>query len=290
MRGEKFLQEVWGRTPVWGVGPLVIRDHAHHWDERFLGVREIPEKYEEGAYATYFCPNMFETKRKRDQCLQCTYLWQDLDEVHPLSCDPRPTLSWSTSPGRYQALWLLTGSLNPIEAEGMNRLLNRKVKADKGTWNLTRLLRVPGSYNGKRGCQVTHAQGDLDDDWYLQTEMREILNWDPSRLKKGGSGYILLDSVDPVPVNQPIEDIRRKWSKRLNPHTRRLLFATAPDGHDRSVVAYKLGGMLLKEGVDYDDAFHLLWNSAWGEKYKRRPQEIHRILQKHLAGREEVNE
>lgn len=158
MEGLEFLQFVFGKQPGDGAVSIAYKEHETHWDEQCFDDGGFTLNH--GEYATYFCPNTFEHRRKKEQCLPGVWLWQDLDEVTPQDCDILgypPTLYWETSPNRYQALWLLDSSLPPEELAQLNKALNRRLGADKGTWNLTRLLRVPGSYNGKRGCQVGEA-------------------------------------------------------------------------------------------------------------------------------------
>lgn len=111
----------------------------------------------------YWCPNLFSgPKRKKEFGVGGTVLYQDLDEVTPAECSLSPTYWWETSPGRYQGVWLLDQWLNPLELMRLNKALNREVKADKGTWNLTRLLRVPGSWSSKRSIRVGSARPFAD--------------------------------------------------------------------------------------------------------------------------------
>ena len=59
----------------------------------------------------YWCPSLFEDRRRvMELAMDEHALWADLDEVNPRTIeDYPPTIAWQTSPGRYQALWLITG-------------------------------------------------------------------------------------------------------------------------------------------------------------------------------------
>src|SRR5690606_8075578 len=78
-------------------------------------------------------------------------LWADLDEVDPNTCDPKPHVAWETSTGRYAALWYLDEARDAQEVLHVNRNLTNFLGADPGGWDLTQVLRVPGTVNRKYG-------------------------------------------------------------------------------------------------------------------------------------------
>lgn len=174
MRGTEFLDFVWSHQYSEGVAAIaVMEEEDGEWHEstfdlrKSTGMGELVTGLDEffpagwmdyrGNWATYFCPNLFFRRRKKEQCMPGSWLYQDLDDVSPSSCPIKPTLWWETSPGRYQALWLMEEALPPAELAPLNKALNRACGADKGTWNLTRMLRVPGTPSGKRDCWVSEA-------------------------------------------------------------------------------------------------------------------------------------
>src|SRR5688572_7807154 len=59
----------------------------------------------------YWCPSLFEVpKRQTEHAMDEHALWADLDVVDPHTLKGtqyEPTIAWETSPGRYQALWVL---------------------------------------------------------------------------------------------------------------------------------------------------------------------------------------
>lgn len=157
MQGTEFLQYVWRYQPL-GQAALTIKGDAEDWEQGTIDLPEVPAiDLSLEHYALYFCPNTFKGHRRKRDTLPSRWLYQDLDEIHPYSCPLRPTLWWETSPARYQGLWLLDDHLHPDDLAPLNKALNRACGADPGTWNLTRLLRVPGSWNGKRDCRVSEA-------------------------------------------------------------------------------------------------------------------------------------
>jgi hypothetical protein len=158
--GASFLRHVWSHQPD-GYKFVVYRK-GRFWREACIS----PEDTADFSLVLptsgdlYFTPNVFsEPLRQRQYCLPSRVMYQDLDEVSPGECPLYPDLSWETSLGRYQGLWILESPIEPAEFAALNRGLNRACGADPGTWNLTRVLRVPGSYNGKRRCRVSAAVG-----------------------------------------------------------------------------------------------------------------------------------
>jgi hypothetical protein len=163
VEGEAFLNYIWGLQPQGHV--FLVRRLASLW-------QELPIDFTSPARAValgtkhlnrgdlYFCANAFSgAHRRKESVLPSRLLYQDLDESDPRELPIVPELWWETSPGRWQAVWVLDGLLEAQELAQLNRALNRASHADPGTWNLTRLLRVPGSWNAKRECRVSRAYG-----------------------------------------------------------------------------------------------------------------------------------
>lgn len=102
----------------------------------------------------YFTPCMFLDERRVEQeATTESTLWADMDAADPRKVDGeyRPTIAWESSPGRYQAVWVLAGKLR----EGTswhgkeNHRLTVYLGADPSGWDTTQLLRVPGRPNFK---------------------------------------------------------------------------------------------------------------------------------------------
>jgi hypothetical protein len=163
IEGKDFLEFVWSRQPR-GYACLVFKPKADEWLEYYIRtpidwdrIKALPDYGD-----LYFCPNIFTAKaRRKDLVLPSRVMYQDLDEATPIECPLFPTLWWETSPGRYQAIWVLDVMMEPIDFAAYNRAMNRACNADPGTWDLTRLLRVPGSHNNKRDCLVSAAQDEV---------------------------------------------------------------------------------------------------------------------------------
>src|SRR5205823_811982 len=73
----------------------------------------------------------------------------DLDHGELPDGVPPPSVLIASSPGRLQAYWRLREPVPPPVGERCNRLLGLALGADPSGWDLTQLLRIPGTRNYK---------------------------------------------------------------------------------------------------------------------------------------------
>jgi hypothetical protein len=76
-------------------------------------------------------------------------LWADGDGATIPPSVPPPSAVVETSPGRHHYYWRLTEPCPPAQAEQLNHRIAYALGADKSGWDLTQLLRVPGTPNQK---------------------------------------------------------------------------------------------------------------------------------------------
>lgn len=91
-------------------------------------------------------------KRGKEYCIPANLLWADLDTCNPSDVVPKPHCVIESSPGRFQAIWRLDEKLDPYVAEKYCKRIAYAYRvngADPSGWDLTQLLRVPGTYNHK---------------------------------------------------------------------------------------------------------------------------------------------
>jgi hypothetical protein len=115
------------------------------------------------GYNVYFCPQLLSTKRrKKETVMACPVAWADLDGCPPGALIVPPTILIETSLGRHQALWVFESDITPEAAETISKRVayyHSEQGADKSGWDLTQLLRVPGTRNLKN--PNTHLYVDL---------------------------------------------------------------------------------------------------------------------------------
>jgi hypothetical protein len=131
------------------------------------------DKSEEGR-EVYFCAHLLtEAQRIKENAAAVIALWGDLDGAPVPNGDLKPTAVVESSPGRYHAYWRLEEGIPPKAAEQLNKRLATVIGADPSGFDLTQLLRVPGTtnhkYEGEPGVAVrgiagarSYSPADLD--------------------------------------------------------------------------------------------------------------------------------
>lgn len=147
---ETFLSAIWGDTK--GYVFLPYKDVERIWHETpgipFDGSSVPDVGTEKGDW--YFCPVVFsKPHRQKKYALPTNLLWADLDPVHPDKCRLKPSIAWESSPGRYQALWFINAFVAADDAAALSKRIAYADGADKGGWDVTQVLRIPGTKNYK---------------------------------------------------------------------------------------------------------------------------------------------
>lgn len=212
----------------------------------------------------YWCLHGFSKPRRLKKYAELPkLLYADLDEVDPRKLGTlTPSIAWESSPGRYACLWVL----NDFGSEDVNRRLTYHLKADPGGWDLTQVLRLPGTTNFK----------------YVSTPKVKLL-W------QDGNSYNLKDIEKQLPHqagSKKETDVARglytKYERKMSAWARRQLFKGKPKEGKRSEVLWRLTNELLEAGCTRDEAFELLRVSPWNKFKKRRDgdEQLRRELDK----------
>jgi len=250
----------------------------------------------------YWCPSLFETNRRvMEVAMDEHCLWADLDEVDPRRIDDYPpTIAWETSPGRYQALWLVsTGDLQGASWQGgENQRLTYHLGADVGGWDTTQLLRIPGWRNHKPehrgGIRDGEAGQRLSEPvvgrllWrsgrrYLPDEFEDL----PQVPKQGDFEDILEDQIEAV-------DVKKVWGRvRLKlPAKARDMYGSREVMGDRSANLWWLMRCLADAGCTAVEIVAVLRPTVWN-KFDGRGDELKRLTieaGKAIAGRSDEAE
>jgi len=86
--------------------------------------------------------------RKTENITRIRAIWQDDDEGYDGDFPLPPSLVVSTSPGKFQRLWLAQG-LSKEEHAGLMRTMVAEYASDKNAADISRVLRLPGFYHNK---------------------------------------------------------------------------------------------------------------------------------------------
>lgn len=210
------------------------------------------QQYDTHRYDLYFCPHAFkEAHRKKDLAVPTKYLWSDLDNANPSIIKPRPQIAWASSPNRFACLWILDHIPPLEETEKLNKQLAYSVGADHGGWDITQVLRIPGTRNHK---YPEAPYGKLL--WYRDMPYSSIEVTQQS-------------DIDAT-------DILRKYN--LSPFTIKRTFSEAKEG-SRSEVLWKLENELIERGLNKEEVFIVIKDSPWN-KFKKREGQLKREIEK----------
>lgn len=234
--------------------------HDHCFRRSDIGkISEFLEEYRDRDI--YFCPHGFSKALRRKDCAMLpSMLWSDMDEIDPRKTELRPTIAIESSPGRYVGLWLLDAPMS----ESLNKRLANEIGEDNGGWDLTQVLRVPGTLNYK----------------YENTPRVKILWRDGPTYRVRDIEKKLPELEDEDTGDEDVGSLFQKWSKKLPHWARRELMRRdkIPVGK-RSEMLWKLNNTMLEAGVDTEDIFQLLRASAWN-KFAGKDDQLRRELDK----------
>lgn len=247
-------------TDVWREQPgmyfcLSTKTRSGKWTDHFFGrsqfkqVRKfIKDNLDKDVY---WCPHGFRRKRRlKDYAVMPKLLWADLDEADPSEMKPMPTIAWESSPGRFCGLWLVDEEVDEV----LNRRLTYAVEADHGGWDVTQVLRVPGTINYKYDHQPRVRELWDDGPTYEREEIDRVLPKEEVVEPSFGEAH----------------KIYKRYQKRLSPFARREILNGKPKAGKRSEVLWRLNKELLEAGMTTEEAFALLWVSPWNKFKDRR--------------------
>lgn len=278
-----MLEKVWKEQEP-GFYNLALKSPSGKWQDFFFediksALRWIKEK--QGKGDIYFCTTTLSDKHRKKGYVQSSrYLWQDLDEVDPSSLGTlKPTIAWQSSPGRYQALWRLDGLYEPKRIEAINKALAQKVKADQGSWILTKVLRVPGTTNYKYPKKPQVKTLWSDGKTYKINNLERRLSTEPSRERELPKKASELE----------YEKVYAKYRNIIPRKVRRLLNSDTATKGKRSDVLWFIEHELIKVGLSHDEVYTLVKGSVWN-KYRGREDEEIRLMTEIDKASSEVGE
>lgn len=232
----------------------------------------------------YWCPSLFEKKqRKLEFAMDEHALWADLDEVDPreIAEEYKPTVAWETSPGRYQALWLITGGdIQGASWPGNeNQRLTYYIGADHSGWDTTQLLRIPGWTNHKYEYKETSAEGDgvpgrllwHNGPRYLADHFEDLP--EVASAADAGMADVLEETIDAIDRLEVWGKVRLKCSKEV----RELVSARSTGGQDRSDKLWQIERDLADAGCTVPEIVAIVRETVWN-KFSGRNDELRRLV------------
>lgn len=270
---------------VWSEQPgkyfcISTKDQGGEWHDEFFArtqfklIQPYITQMNEEKKNVYWCPHGFNQKRRLARYAEMPkLLWADLDEVDPKGLGKlRPTIAWESSPGRFAALWVLSEAL---DVDTTNQRLTYHLGADTGGWDLTQVLRTPGTNNYKYESNPRVRLLWQDGATFSLAEINALL---PKQKERPQTGTLSVDKIF------------KKYRAHLTPWARRELLNGKPKRGQRSEVFWKLTNEMLEAGADEVEAFEILWASPWnkfsdrGDGQKQLMREIEKVFSSKMDG------
>lgn len=125
----------------------------------------------------YFCAHLLGARRRiKDNASPLSALYVDGDGAKPIGpSTPAPTAVVESSPGREQFYWRLSRLVAPKVGESLNRRLALAMGGDRSGWDLTQLLRPPGTHNHKYSDAPLVVLREITDAAYDPDELDRLL-------------------------------------------------------------------------------------------------------------------
>jgi len=277
----EFLTQVWGEEEGYVFLPYKgdkwHESKAFSWPTDRKEVNAYIERHAESK-DLYYCPNLFsKPKRQREYVKPLRWLYADLDPIDPRKIGLKPTIAIQSSPGRHQALWRLARTLAPPKHEDYNRRLTYAIGADKGGWDLTQVLRIPGTRNHKYPGRVKVRLRWSGTSKYTLTKVKSYLDG----VERNASTVEIPDAVDLLLPSESAETIRKRVWDQLDNRGRSILDPKADPGdpnlvggEGRSGVLWELECRLLEAGLEPEEVFVVVKQSVWNKFEDRRDSDI----------------
>lgn len=247
-----------------------------HWFQYPSEVNEIVYKAKDLAAKNqnvYFTSHLFSSPKSiKANVLPTDTIQADLDSADVHTLPVKPTIIVETSPGRYQAYWIVKKDKEqPLTAQGLEELSKRLTYSitdcDRSGWSLGHRVRLPDTFNFKydtphhikiltnnpRRVPLEELQVLPD----LDTNQREVLLHD---IEWADQPHLHLN-LPPMLTMKELAD-EGKVHKAVYRNYDKV--AT-----DRSTVLWRLLLELVKSGIGRDLTYWLAFNSA-NNKFKDR--------------------
>lgn len=265
MRPVDFLFNVWSQVAEKGDYVFLSIKHPRWTDSYFKFDSDIKGKVRDWLRQNnpkeldvYFCPLPFKApERLAKHVKPVNILWSDVDDGDPGKL--RPTVLWESSPGRHHALWFLNERMNAEDAAQLNKSVTYHLGADKGGWDLSQVLRIPGTFNHK----------------YKSKPEVKLLHWDKKILSAKLVAAKVKHKLGPKPEEFSGDSAEILKNYSLSRAVLTLLNGEAEEGR-RSDVMWYLENKMHEAGMSPNEIIEVIKASDWN-KFKGRHDEDDRI-------------
>jgi hypothetical protein len=268
-------------TRIWKSVPgkyfcISSKDQHGKWHDEFFKKSELKEvdKYIEDNQDKdlYWCPHGLSKPRRLNQfTVPPKLMWADLDEADPRDMNGfMPTVAWESSPGRYCGIWMIDKHVT----EDLNKRMSYEVGADKGGWDFTQVLRIPGTRNYKYTSTPKVRTMWTDGPTYTYEDLDRNLK-----------------PIEGAPKSsaRSTKSLYKKYERNFSVFVRRELMRKVVKKGKRSEVIWRLVNEILEAGCSTEECFDLIKASNWNKFAGRRDEdkqlwrEINKAADSHIA-------
>lgn len=254
----------WKEYPIKYAGPKKLR----------LDLRKFFKQFPDKTYNLYFSPLSYnKSKRLRVNANTTKFLSQDIDENYHNE-EPRPSIIWESSEGKYQGLWELDRSVSIDDFDKYNVALAKLIDADD-CFDAVHVFRIPGTVNHKYKHLPKVSNAKIEDPvkLYRVTKLKKLLNINSNDKSSKKSK----EKQSEASSTQTIKE-RKIYAKYNIPQRVREYLAspTLEEGWDRSSIIWFIENKLNELGMTPSEIITLIKGSVFN-KYKGRHDEDKRL-------------
>lgn len=209
--------------------------------------------------------------RKKENAQNSVFLWADLDTctLEEIPAEIQPTIAVETSPGRLHGYWQVDREMKPTEYERLNKLIAYGLApygADKSGYDITQVLRVPGSLNHKYDTPKPVTVVCFEDRCYSVDFLQGWLE----------QHYAIDEAMSKNAILFTEEHFKTVY-KNLPNDVRQKLFKESPNEYDdKSAVVYWAMHRIIEVGLGAVVAVEVILRSNWN-KFAGRADEYERL-------------
>ena len=281
-----LIQETWASNG--GGYVFLCKNTNNKWVEEpiyWSNYSRLKEFAQDEVSDLYFTPLCFSSQSNRRSenvrntkgCLFIDMDRQGVEWRNGSNNSPEPTFVWQTSGNRWQAIWLLNELISIDEQQIMNRRLAYHWKADTGAWDSARVLRIPNSYNIKRGGEQGKILSYQPNRAYTFAEFSNV----PELESPFFSG-----TTDDMPdsLEEDRSSLLNKYQSDIGLEAGYWLSIDTEEYNrrgsiDRSQLIHTVIVKLLRRGLPSSIIFYLIEPTPWN-KFSSRPTTLWKEIQK----------
>lgn len=248
---------------------------AFRYPDDWKAIETRVTKSSKEGWDVYWCPLVFDKPKriKENVKAQQSILWADLDEVNPTELGGlRPSIAWASSDDRYQSLWVLDSRADIGKIEEVNKELTYHIGADKGGWDVTQVLRVPGSSNYKYDPPQKGRLLWVEKRYFVLDKIKDIVHDDTPDTKD--TGDTIDDLLEGWDVPKRIVDLIKIDEDKV-------------EVGKRSDKLWEIETSLLESGIPILTVVDIISKCAWN-KFKDRRNEMEQIYNEVLKADEHI--